>query len=128
MLLNRLPLNMLPPRAVLLAADVVLLSLPEGEDAQARFFSGREPPYGTVAVRSASELYQIAAMRLSDRRAGEADAVDPMSPVVLGSDIAELAEELDTQSQRRLLGFLLGIQLIVEGAALTYLAWRIRES
>ena len=27
-----------------------------------------------------------------------------------------------------LLGFLLGIQLLVEGAALTYLAWRIRES
>ena len=26
------------------------------------------------------------------------------------------------------LGFLLGIQLLVEGAALTYLAWRIRES
>jgi len=27
-----------------------------------------------------------------------------------------------------LLGVLLGIQLLVEGAALTYLAWRIRES
>jgi uncharacterized membrane protein HdeD (DUF308 family) len=27
-----------------------------------------------------------------------------------------------------ILGFLLGIQLLVEGAALTYLAWRIRES
>ena len=27
-----------------------------------------------------------------------------------------------------LLGFLLGIQLLVEGTALTYLAWRIRES
>jgi uncharacterized membrane protein HdeD (DUF308 family) len=26
------------------------------------------------------------------------------------------------------LGVLLGIQLLVEGAALTYLAWRIRES
>ena len=26
------------------------------------------------------------------------------------------------------LGFLLGIQLLCEGAALTYLAWRIRES
>ena len=27
-----------------------------------------------------------------------------------------------------LLGFLLGIQLLVEGVALTYLAWRVRES
>lgn len=27
-----------------------------------------------------------------------------------------------------ILGFLLGIQLLVEGAALTYLAWRVRES
>jgi uncharacterized membrane protein HdeD (DUF308 family) len=26
------------------------------------------------------------------------------------------------------LGFLLGIQLLCEGAALTYLAWRVRES
>jgi GT2 family glycosyltransferase len=114
MLLNRLPLNMLPPRAVLLAADVVLLSLPEGEGADARFLSGREPPYGTVAVRSASAPYQIAAIRLSDHsgeerpQAHDPDAVDPLNPVVLGSDIAELAEELDAPSQRRLLAFLLG--------------------
>ena len=116
MLLNRLPLNMLPPRAVLLAADVVLLSLPNGEGAEARFLSGREPPYGTVTVHSASGPHQIAAMRLSDAQSGDErsgpahdpDSVDPRNPIVLGSDVAELAEELDPPSQRRLLAFLLG--------------------
>ncbi len=122
MLLNRLPLAMLPPRAILLAADVILLLLPKEADAEARFLSGREPPYGTVAVQSMSASFQIAAMRLSDYRAApgdasfsftfdpaqDADQVDPFNTIVLGSDIAELADELDQPSQRRLLAFLLG--------------------
>ena len=33
-----------------------------------------------------------------------------------------------TEVSEWVLGFLLGIQLLVEGAAITYLAWRIRES
>ena len=122
MLLNRLPLNMLSPRAILLAADVILLLLPDEANAEAHFLSGREPPYGTVAVQSASGPHQIAAMRLSDYRAAPGDALfsftsastqdpdfaDPFNTVVLGSDISELVDELDAASQARLLGFLLG--------------------
>ena len=44
MLLNRLPLTMLPPRAVLLASDILLLLLPGEAGAGASFFAGRETP------------------------------------------------------------------------------------
>ena len=122
MLLNRLPLNMLPPRAILLAADIILVMLPEEASAEAQFFSGREPPYGTVAVQSVSGPHQIAAMRLSNYRAlpedwpytfksvsnQDLDLADPFNTVVLGSDIVDFADELDGPSQGRLLAFLLG--------------------
>lgn len=121
MLLSRLTPNMLPPRAILLAPDVILLSISEEASVEGRFFSGQEPPYGTVAVHSGSGAYQIAAMRLSKfhsplegsrlsvtEHAQDADAANPFNSIILGSDIAELADELDASSQRRLLAFLLG--------------------
>lgn len=122
MLLNRLPLTMLPPRAVLLASDIILLLLPGETGADARFFAGREPPYGTVAVQSGAGLHQIAAMRLSDYHAiyntspfsltsdptQDPEVVDALNTVVLSSDIAELVSDLDLASQRRVLTFLLG--------------------
>ena len=122
MLLSRLPFDALPPRAILLAAEVILLSISEQANVDGRFFVGREPPYGTVAVQSASGAHQIAAMRLSEfnsspessllsikaSRAQDRDFADPFNTIILGSDIAELADELDAQSQCRLLAFLLG--------------------
>ena len=121
MLLSRLPPDTLPPRAILLAADVILLSTSKAS-VEGRLFSGREPPYGTVAVQSASGPHQIAAMRLSAFHASpegallsvaadhphELDAADPFNTIILGSDIVEVAEELDNPSQQRLLSFLLG--------------------
>lgn len=122
MLLNSLPLNMLPPRAIMLAADVILVLMPENASVDACSLSGREPPYGTVAVQSVSGLQQIAAMRLSDYRAlrenplvsmasnshHDSELFELFNTVDLGSDIVELADDLDTPSQRRLLTFLLG--------------------
>ena len=122
MLLNRLHLHMLPPRAILLTADVILLLLPEDARAGADVLSGRTPPYGTVAVQSESGSHRVAAMRLSDYRAApdgsllsfasdptrDADLLDPLNTVILGSSVADFVDELDTQSQRRLLAFLLG--------------------
>ena len=123
MLLSRLTPDMLPPRAILLAANVVLLAISEKANVEGRFFAGREPPYGTVAVHAASGPYQIAAMRLSefgssfdgsllsvsaDDHAQDLEVANSFGPIILGSDIAELADELDTESQRRLLAFLLG--------------------
>ena len=117
MLLNRLPLHMLPTRAVLLAADVVLLALPEGERAEARFLSRTEPPYGTVEVLSLAGLGRIAAIRMDPKLLdeeqltvpyGDGDDLDCLMPIVLGSDVIELAEDLDLSSRRRLLAFLLG--------------------
>ncbi len=108
MLLSRLPLNMLPPQAVLLAADVALLSLPQGEAAEAHLLAGRSPPYGTVEVQSESGPHRIAALRLSEQRGPHGTEDDPLGPVVLGADVAELADELDLASRQRLLGFLLG--------------------
>ena len=109
MLLNRLPLDILPPRAILLAEDTILLSLPEESDSKQRFRPRRQPPYGTVAVQSKSGPHQIAVMRFSDYRAfpedwalsfaldsdQDAGLADPFNTVLLGSDIAELADELD---------------------------------
>ena len=122
MLLSRLTPDMLPPRAILLAANVVLLTIFEEASVGGRFFSGRKPPYGTVAVNSASGAHQIAAMRLSEFHPSfegsllsvtadheqDSEAADPFSTIIFGSDIAELADELDIPSQRRLLAFLLG--------------------
>ena len=122
MLLDRLPLDTLPPRAVLLASDIILVLLPRGADTDRSFFANKHPPYGTVAVQSSVGSQQIAAMRLSDYRDGSEDSpfsftsgpspdpdlVDVFNTVVLGSDIVELAEEIDMPSQRRLLMFLLG--------------------
>jgi GT2 family glycosyltransferase len=122
MLLNSMPLDVLSPRAILLAEGIILLSLYGEVGAEASLFLGRQPPYGTVSVQSASGPHQIAAMRLSDYRASPAnsllrltsdptqdpDLIDLFNTVVLGSDITELVDELDTASQRRLLAFLLG--------------------
>ena len=122
MLLSRLPPNMLAPRAILLAADVILLSIFDEASVEGRFFAGREPPYGTVAVQSAAGPHQIAAMRLAQfhaslegsllsvtaEHAQDAQTADPFNTIILGSDLAEMADELDTPSQRRLLAFLLG--------------------
>ena len=122
MLLHHLPLNIRPPRAILLAADIILLLIPTAVSAEARLFSGSEPPYGTVAVQSASGEHQIAAMCLSDYHSSadgsllslasgsghDPELLDPFNTVILGSDIGEFAEDLDGPSQRRLLAFLLG--------------------
>lgn len=108
MLLNKLPLDMLPPRATLLAQDVALLSLSAEDGADRHFLSGRRPPYGTVEVQAGSGQYRIAALRLTDASERADGDGNLCAPVVLGSDVAEVAEELDTASRRRLLGFLLG--------------------
>lgn len=122
MLLNRLPLDLFAPRAILLAADVILALIPEEVATDARFFSARLPPYGTVAVNSTTGPHRIAAMRLSDHRTtpderllsftsdsnqGD-DLTDPFNTVVLGSHVDELVDEIDLSSQRRVLAFLLG--------------------
>lgn len=126
MLLSRLQFDMLPPRAILLAADVILLSISEQANVEGRFFVGREPPYGTVAVQSVFGAHLVAALRLSEfhfspeslllsiranytqKQGQDHDVADPFNTIILGSDIAELAHELDVPSQRRLLAFMLG--------------------
>jgi len=99
MLLRDLTHDMLPPRAVLLSDDVVLVVVPDAGGRAAVGHPGLVPPYGTVAVQSASGPHHIAAMRLHAGANG--------GPL-LGSDAIELAEELDPASCRRLLGFFLG--------------------
>ena len=99
MLLRDLTHDILPPRAVLLSDDVVLMVVPHAGDGVIARHPGLIPPYGTVAVQSAAGPHHIAAMRLP---------AGPNSRPLLGSDAIELADELDPASCRRLLGFLLG--------------------
>ena len=107
MLLTKLPATILPPRAVMLTADIALVSIQAEDEDRASTFFAAVPPYGTVAVNSAFGPGKIAATRLPGFVAGH-DPADELAPIILGSDIAELADELDTPSRRRLLGFMLG--------------------
>ena len=113
MLLNPLPLDLLPPQAVSLAGDVILMSLPMGDRAKTRLPFESRPPFGTVDVRSASDEFQIAAMRLPEESSDKSDLADPAAPflfppVLLGADVADLVGELEPTSRLRLLSFLLG--------------------
>ncbi len=110
MLLRHLMLDIPPPRAALLADGVVLLAMPEAGVDGLPGDTVLTPPYGTVTVQSAAGTHRIAAMRLP---AGVTDnpllhTIMAQGPVMLGADAAELADELDAASCRRLLGFLLG--------------------
>ena len=115
MLLTELPLHMLPPQAVMLTADVVLLSVPDGEGAPGPLPVGSEPPYGSVSVQNRAGPLRIVATRWRENGSdGEQDGLDfdqlgaPTCPFVLGADLEDLAGELDDASRWRLLGFLLG--------------------
>ena len=112
MLLNPLPLDLLPARAVPLAGGVVLISLPAGNGTKLCMPFGSRPPFGTVEVQSASGTTHIAAMRLPEECNAEADLGEatafPLPPVLLDADVADLAAELDPASRLRLLSFLLG--------------------
>lgn len=122
MLLTRLMPHVLSPRAILLSDDVILFSVSDEAARDQRFFSGREPPYGTVDVISTSGICKIAAMRLPKladsssnvvyseaeiqaREVGESDFFDT---VIFSPDILELVEDLDASSKQRVLAFLLG--------------------
>ncbi len=112
MLLRDLTHDILPPRAVLLSDDVVLMVVPHAGDSSMVGHPGLVPPYGTVAVQSAAGSHCIAAMRLPAKAKGGAWPGGSMAQeglaATLGSDAIELADELDPASCRRLLGFLLG--------------------
>lgn len=111
MLLRDLTHDILPPRAVLLSGDVVLMVVPDAGGGAMAGHPGLVPPYGTVAVRGASGPHHIAAMRLPAGANG-APLLGATArggfPVAMGADAVDLAEELDPASCRRLLGFLLG--------------------
>ena len=113
MLLQELPLEVLPPRAALLSADVMLICMPASSGLDlAR--CGAAAPYGTVDVTLGGTAHSIAALRRRDARTNPPwlelpfDAGNGLEPQILGEDVLELAEELDEASQRRLLAFLLG--------------------
>lgn len=110
MLLTRMPSAILPPRAVMLTQEIALVAFQADDDAIAASLFGAEPPYGTVDVLSAFGPSKIVATRLSahDTGSDQPDANDDFAPIILGSDVAELADELDMPSRRRLLGFMLG--------------------
>ncbi len=106
MLLDEFSAEIAAPRAALLSNGVVLVSLPDGaDDAAMRGQAMLSPPYGTVDVRGAAGSHRIAAMRVP-----EAGGDVSLQALIEGraADPAELAEALDAESCRRLLGFLLG--------------------
>jgi len=104
MLLRDLTPDLLPPRAALLAGNVVLLTLAPGGSIPAEL----APPYGTVAVEGPDGAQLIAAIRLPEGGAGSAwlDALAAMAG--LGEEAGDLFTGLNLVSRRRLLGFLLG--------------------
>lgn len=110
MLLTRLPATILPPRAVMLTSDIALVAFQIDDEFKASRLFAAEPPYGTVEVTCLFGPSKIAATRLSAHvgNADHADSADDLAPIILGSDILELAEELDPPSRRRVLGFMLG--------------------
>lgn len=86
----------------LLSDEVMLMVLPKGNaalDVADAYRSSLIPPYGTVAVSGVDGPHRIAAMRLVPMSAER-----PIST----EDTLELADGLDADSCRRLLGFLLG--------------------
>ncbi|MGI4951320.1 MAG: hypothetical protein ACRYGM_05910, partial [Janthinobacterium lividum] len=104
MLLRDLTPDLLPPRAALLAGNVVLLTLAPGGSMPAEL----APPYGTVAVEGPDGAQLIAAIRLPEGGAGSAwfDALAAMAG--LGEAVGDLFAGLNLGSRHRLLGFLLG--------------------
>ena len=113
MLLRELSPEILPPRAALLAAEVILICVPVGSNLDLGR-CGAAAPYGTVDVTLGGTAHRIAALR---RRETRTDLLWPelpfyaesgLEPQILGEDVLELARELDGGSQRRLLAFLLG--------------------
>ena len=93
----------------MLTPDIALVAFQADDEAMAISLFGAELPYGTVDVASAFGPSKIVATRLRPDASEEAsDAADDFAPIILGSDVTELAEELDTASRRRLLGFMLG--------------------
>src|SRR5260370_12619300 len=103
MLLHDLAADTLPPRAVFLAEDVLLLTLPDGAPsgpgaANPLAFA---PPYGTVAVTGVDGPHRIAAARFPGGATSGAFAriasqfsKAGLTPPTLGSDASELADAL----------------------------------
>ncbi len=106
LLLHNIPLDMLPPRAAGVGRGGGLVWVRDGRGGDLPFVPGASPPYGSVAVVSASGPSRIVAMRR--RTDNPFLGPDEGEPLILGTDILELAEELDVSSCRRLLAFLLG--------------------
>jgi O-antigen biosynthesis protein len=111
-LLQELPLELLPPRAACLSAEVMLICMPAGSDLDLIRY-GAAPPYGTVDVILGGAPHRIAALRRDSRTDPPwlelpFDAGSGSEPQIFSEDVLELAEELDEASQRRLLAFLLG--------------------
>jgi GT2 family glycosyltransferase len=116
MLIRTIPSDMVAPPAAMLAPGVALLLLDEGSrDVQASFAGAAvPPPYGSVEVLWRGIPRRVAALRppipgtslsLPGGRAG-LFATDLTAD--LTGDPVTLAAELDRDSQRRLLDFLLG--------------------
>lgn len=119
MLLRDLAPDILPPRATLLAGDVLLIVLPSTDPADLTLARvGAGPPYGTVAVGLGVRAHRIAAVRA---RAQDMDDMlwaiaclpnaiiaGTAEPLGIGSDIMDVASDLDLESIAKLLGFLLG--------------------
>ena len=109
MLLQQLPLEVLPPRAALLAAEVMLVCMPAGSDLDlARCRAA--PPYGTVDVTLGGVAHRIAAVRRRDPEPIPRSNCPSMQKTTANPRRGRprIAEELDEASQRRLLAFLLG--------------------
>ena len=119
MLSRDLSSDILPPHATILARDVLLVVLPTTDPANPILDrAGIAPPYGTVAVSTGGRAHCIAAIRV------RADEIDDMLWAIgglphsmstgaaeqcgTGSDIMDVADELDPQSLVKLLSFLLG--------------------
>lgn len=116
MLLNRFPIEMLPPQAILLTNEIIMISLSENAHAASRrLFEGRVP-YGTVSVEAASGPLQLAVCRLTEKERAQhigehSDEVAAMLagfPSIISDEVAHIALSLDQASQIRLLNFLFG--------------------
>lgn len=119
MLLRDLTSDVLPPRATILALDVLLVVLPYADLGDTTLATaGVTPPYGTVTVSYGARLHRIAAVRIPTNGVDEmlwaiAGESSPMSsneaaPIGIGSDIMDIADDLDAESAVKLLSFLMG--------------------
>ena len=99
MLLREITPDLLPPQVAMLCPSVILVAMPPGmTDTMLAERVKLTPPWGTVAVTDGRAEFRIAALH----------APPGSAPMLMTSDAAEMAGELDAPSRRRLLGFVLG--------------------